>query len=355
MVAYHQQLGNFHRLPFETATSLFRRSYLMVDLFFVLSGFIISYVYVADRAEKMRPSETKTFLFTRFARIYPLHLLSLLYLTLVTLGMLSLLAVTGHDFTPLTNRDAEDWLLQLFLLNAWVPGHESWNIPSWSISAEMVAYVLFPAIVAMHCRSPKAAALALLSLSIAFYAYVAATSGSLDIVAGLAPLRCIAGFGIGMLLYFHRPLAARASDLRLSALQWLALVAALAALMWRVNDPLIIPAFALIVWSTWPDRGMISAMLSTRLFQWLGEISYSVYLLHVPVNVTLLFFWSHLARRLAIGPDFARSIWLGLTFSVVLAASTLTYRYIEVPARRGLVQWSGRRKTPAADAFISAP
>src|SRR5919107_5391511 len=59
VVTYHQEFGSGYKLPFELSTNVFRRSYLMVDLFFVLSGFIISYVYVKNAKQQLSWSDTK--------------------------------------------------------------------------------------------------------------------------------------------------------------------------------------------------------------------------------------------------------------------------------------------------------
>src|SRR5260370_42246803 len=60
VVAYHQELGPFYRLPFALSTNIFRRSYLMVDLFFILSAFIITYVYRADRDASLSMADTRS-------------------------------------------------------------------------------------------------------------------------------------------------------------------------------------------------------------------------------------------------------------------------------------------------------
>ncbi|MFL6727719.1 MAG: acyltransferase family protein [Sphingomicrobium sp.] len=355
VVGYHQEFGPFYKLPFEISTNVFRRSYLMVDLFFILSGFIISYVYCADRKEPMSPAATKSFLFTRFARIYPLHFVSAVFMLLFAIASTTFLALTGHHYDALNARDLTQWLLQLVLLNAWKPGYDAWNVPSWSISAEMFAYLLFPAIVAAHVLRGRLSRATLLMISVGFYFYIAATSRSLDIIAGLAPLRCIAGFGLGMIVYHYRAQILRASDPLLSAVQVTALLWACLGLAYKVNDPLIIPAFLMIVASTWVDRGIVAKLLSLRPFQWLGEISYSVYLLHVPLGSTLWFFWSRSAPRLGVNPPVGRVMWLVIVFAAVLIGSTLSYHGIEVPARRGLMRWWGARNQPAQGALIPAP
>src|SRR6476620_1065253 len=163
VVGYHQQFVPGFKFGFEP--HIFTRSYLMVDLFFILSGFIMCYVYGAQ-------PNARQFWHARFARIYPLHLFCLAYLTLFTLGTTLLLTKTGHDpqpFGPLG-----DWIRQLLLLNAWHHQANAWNVPSWSISAEAFAYLLFPAITVIRLRHAFACNLALLVSAIAFYIFVAA-------------------------------------------------------------------------------------------------------------------------------------------------------------------------------------
>ena len=355
VVAYHQQFGATYRFSFEVTTEVFRRCYLMVDLFFVLSGFIISYVYVADRPRPFSFVEIREFLMSRFARIYPLHLFSLIYLGLFVVGTTWVLSILGDVHDQLTGRDFWDWTVQLILLNSWVHTQNEWNAPSWSISAEIFAYVLFPVLAALNARGANVFRLPLLMLPFAFYSFVAGTTGSLDITVGAAPLRCLAGFALGMLLYLERARASRISDAMLSGYQLLGTAWVFLALMFKVVDPLIIPAFLLLVWATWQDRGLVAVALSAKPFQWLGEISYSVYLLHVPLGLTLWFAWSRIDHHLGLTPPVSRAIWLFINFSVVLAVSTVTYRLIETPARRSLLKLFVRRRPPPGDIAVAAP
>src|SRR3954452_336502 len=105
---------------------------LFVDMFFILSGFVISYSYPSDARGLKAYSR---FMIRRIARIYPLHLLSLLiFVLLIGVG----LERTARS-TPL------DFLYNLMLLQAWgVTDHLSFNSPSWSISAEFFCYLIFP-------------------------------------------------------------------------------------------------------------------------------------------------------------------------------------------------------------------
>ena len=112
---------------------------LFVDLFFVVSGFVIARQYfgrVSDAASIGR------FLWRRLARIYPLHLATLaFYLALA--GALHFGAVRTDNPAryPLSDLPA-----QFLLLHAFVGECLTFNFPSWSLSAEMFCYVLFPAV-----------------------------------------------------------------------------------------------------------------------------------------------------------------------------------------------------------------
>jgi peptidoglycan/LPS O-acetylase OafA/YrhL len=116
------------------------RGYLGVDFFFVLSGFIITHVYFSSLAQP-NGNAIRIFLWHRFIRLYPVHVTVLA--ALVALIYLAL----AHDI-PLNNPEewrAADLPWQLTLLHAWgVTPRPGWNVPSWSISAEWFAYLLFP-------------------------------------------------------------------------------------------------------------------------------------------------------------------------------------------------------------------
>lgn len=343
VVFYHLQFGA--QLPFawETATPFFRKGYLWVDLFFILSGFVIAYSARADERAPYDWPQIKSFWIARFARIYPLHFVCLIALLAIKLALVMLEPLVGRELVGSAQWSYASWLNfaeQLFLLNAWgLSGRVGWNIPSWSISAEMFAYFLFPALAAMLVRGGKIAMLLVVGAAIAFYGWIALTSGVLDIVKGFAILRCLAGFSLGIVLFLLRDRFARMPDGSLGLMQFVGLMLAIATMLFGFNDVLAVPGFVLLVGSTWTDRGWLTRALSLRPLLWLGELSYSVYLVHV----VLLGPWASLSPGLFLKLDLSQEVVRALVIvgaiTIVLIVSMITYRFVELPARKTISRW----------------
>jgi peptidoglycan/LPS O-acetylase OafA/YrhL len=192
-----------------------------------------------------------------------------------------------------------------------------------------VAYALFPALAAFMVRGGRAALAVMGAAALCFYAWVAATTGVLDIVKGAAVLRCLAGFSLGMILYATRAQVDRLSDATLGVLQAAGAVIAIGTPLLGLNDVAAIPGFFLLVAATWPDRGWLTRPLRTPLLHWLGEISYSVYLNHFWVLAAWHFVMSRVLRLSGVPPLAGRAVILVGGVALVLAASHCTYRYIE--------------------------
>ena len=122
-----------------TDLPIISRGDLGVDLFFLLSGYIIAYVYAANFR---RPSvqEFARFMWHRFARLYPAHIAVLI---MMAIG----LALATQFNLPLDDRDAftaKNFIKAVFLVQAWGTDlHIGWNAVSWSVSAEWFAYLCF--------------------------------------------------------------------------------------------------------------------------------------------------------------------------------------------------------------------
>jgi peptidoglycan/LPS O-acetylase OafA/YrhL len=339
VVFYHLQFTHPH-LPFEDATSIFKQSYLMVDLFFILSGFIISYVYSDQMAQGL---SYISFMKKRLIRLFPLHLCCLFVLVFGLVTQNAALDLLGKDSRPIFTQESTTALIsQLFLLNAWFPKDGTWNIPSWSISAEIFAYALYPTLLFMLSHRRIIGALGLLLLSLIFYGSVGYFDGSLDITSGWAPMRCLAGFALGMLVHSYRNGLLELTSGGLGALQFISFLGSIMTLSLPMNDVFAIPFFVLLVYSLWTDKGWLSELLAQRVFQYLGHISYSVYLTHVVILTLLYPTWTAIASRLTLDPLSLRGLWIFVVLVVVLVSSHFTYHWVEEPSRR----WLTRRLVP---------
>lgn len=353
VVAYHLQLAGYV-VPVASVSRMIEHCYLMVDLFFVLSGYILSYANGVERFTG--PESLKTFMLGRLIRIYPLHAFSLLYLVLLAgMGDLAFGLVGRPPVFADWSWDSLTLLLaQATLTNGWFLTQSGWNTPTWSISVEMLAYLAFPVFLIAFKKWGIAFVAVVVAGILLFYGAIAITSRSLDVIGQVAILRCLAGFGIGMLVFRYRATMSGVSDAGSTALQLFAVIGILLVLLLRLNDVLIIPAFTLLVMSTIWDRGLLGRLTGTRLFQFLGELSYSVYLNHACLLILITPFWGLFASRAAQFVTLPPALYIPVFFSCVLAVSYLTHRFVEVPSRRWLSSRLHLRR-PLSSEAPSAP
>jgi peptidoglycan/LPS O-acetylase OafA/YrhL len=122
------------------------RMYLMVDFFFILSGFIMCHVYGKWFADSVNSTTFKKFTIARFARVYPLHLVTLLF-TIVLFYISAQLGIPKNPVLQIENT-GYSVLTNLLLLHSMNFHHWfSWVHASWSISTEWWAYMIFPFLV----------------------------------------------------------------------------------------------------------------------------------------------------------------------------------------------------------------
>jgi peptidoglycan/LPS O-acetylase OafA/YrhL len=314
---------------------------LGIEVFFPLSGFIISYMY-ADRLHA--GASYANFLLKRFARLYPVYLV-----TFLAMAALVAAAAIGHvplnsssHYSPLT------FIGNLLLLQA-APGVPAWNPPAWSVSAEALAYVTFPLtawLLARLTRARPAAFGALAWLITGTAAMMAARLvNPLMTSPGMALLRITTEFVAGAMLWKAWSLAGEPRSLRWDVLAGgiVALtVVALALLPHRSSFMLVLtPLMALLVVACAGARGPVAWLLSTRLVIFGGKISYSLYMVHFVVfaAVSKALRWepyesASLAVRLAL---------LGLYLLTCFALAVASYFLVEEPARRAIVRMAQSR------------
>lgn len=301
--------------------------YLAVDLFFMLSGFVMWLNY-APRLRGSGLSGAPHFWWRRFARIWPLHVAIMLALLLFAL----LLLATGRDAA---NFPLAELPLHLALVQNWgLTPDLSWNHPAWSISAEAGAYLAFPFVVlAAKWERLSASALVLLAAMLVLALYLVFTlAGEASLggqIARLGLLRCLAEFALGMVLaLLWQAWHERRGTSLACALAGLALLAAGLAL--GVPQTLLVPpVFAALLLALALDRGPVARLLASRPLRWLGDASYATYLVHFPLFIV--------AKLILVGDDLQLSAGgFAAYLAVLLALSGALYYWLEKPAQRAL-------------------
>ena len=326
VVLFHLRVSLVTVLP-GWGMAIAAKGYLAVDLFFMLSGFVLWYNY-ADRLRSGGWAATSQFWWRRVARIWPLHA------AILTLFVAyALLAVWrgrdgGHyDFSQLP--------LHYLLIQNWGFTRElAWNDPAWSISTEMAAYVVFPALVAVFRwdRLGWPALLGIAALLLLALNRLIAGSGHASLGAEIPTLglrRCLIEFALGnvICIVWQRWRHSRAT----APLAALAALAALGAgLALGAIEAAFLPAtFAAALLALAADRGPVARLLAHPRLVYLGEISYSTYLAHY-----LLF---TLVKLVFAGPDLQIGLLaLAVYAGAVFAASIALYHGLEKPAQRWL-------------------
>ncbi len=326
VVFYHLRLSLTGLLP-APVIGVLAKGYLAVDMFFMLSGFVIWYNY-AGRIRDGGGHASADFLWRRFARVWPLHGAILAAFMVFAL----LLAMTGRDTADYPWQELP---LHVLLLQNWgfTPAL-AWNHPAWSISTEMAAYLAFPALVPLLARA-ETSRLSLLLLAgglIAAQTALYAANGHSTLgadISGLGLWRCLAEFTLGcvMCMLWRLTREVRAAGLICAACL---LLVGMLALWFPLPETAVVPAslFAGLL-ALAHDRGPLARLLGRKLPRYLGEISYSTYLAHFGLFIVF---------KLAFVDDTLQLGWASLAgfVALLLAVSAALYHALEKPAQRWL-------------------
>jgi peptidoglycan/LPS O-acetylase OafA/YrhL len=286
-----------------------------VDIFFVLSGFIMCHVYSRSFSTDLRWEQVYRFMTYRLARIYPVHLATFVF-------MLALFAArsvtTGSGGLP-DRYDPVTFFTTLTLTNAWVPGLQTPNMPAWSVSAEWFAYALFPALCLFLSSRKWAPTLCVAAgLGLAFFK----PFGS-DCLTHV-----LSGFLVGMATHRIAPMAYWIAAARIAGLGITTAIVCWA----QVADPPVelgLLLFAALIVALTNPRDHLSHFLSLSPTVYLGEISYSIYMVHWPVRVIIRNSLQMLGLLESFPPPFFVIVCLLATLIVAMAS----YRYVEIPGR----------------------
>lgn len=322
----------------DDVTSFLLKGYLWVDFFFILSGFVLSYVYAIENPVRRSFIEVTHYLIARFARIYPLHLISLAMVVLIFL-IISLISWNHKgEFCCVFDgslRTAGSLLANLFLIHAWgMFDWVTWNLPSWSLSSEFFCYLIFAALLTMDGNTRKLALIALSCIVLIYYGFSLATGDDIDENFRLSIVRAISAFSIGIVLFLGRQTIVSVSEKWLSIIQITTVVLLLSSLHLGMADVISIALMALIVLTTWEDRGALCNWLAARYLHALGLFSYSIYMWHYLIKYIALEDWESITGLPIQSSSLGSVILVACLISLVIPISIWSYRSIEMPARK---------------------
>jgi len=299
-----------------------------VDLFFILSGFILSHNYLRQ-FERVSLRDYRRFLEARLARVYPVHLATLLFLTVVAV-------FAAHADKPLngSHYNLSNWIANVTLIQTW-PGFSnslSWNYPAWSVSAEWFAYLLFPVLAPSIVRVRKPAIWAGACLSL--FA-VPACAGWIreGNPSNWAVLHVISEFLYGAFLYrlYERRVRCPLSPFY-AGLASITVTFACTYFNW--HSTWVVPLYGILLWSLAEHT---EGPLGGRIAVYLGQISFSLYMTHGVLQIVLNRLWP--VDRFVHSAVIVRLSVLGVYGLVIAGAAVGVYHCIEVPSRGAVLRF----------------
>ena len=299
-----------------------------VPLFFILSGFILSHNYFSDYSLSWHPK----FIFLRFARLWPVHVVALVLMA----GGPALLHLNRASFVSLVE--------ELLMVRSWFHSDLEWNYPAWSISAEWFAYIfVFPLAFYGFKRIQSRWLLgAIVALALGLHSFLPQTllPGRVEGIFFL--------FLMGSALY---RLFCLVKNPPAEAITIAGALLMLSYMLWAkyLNHVVLYTAFALLVYGLAYERGFLAKFLSTKAVVLGGLISYSLYMTHVLVlRDYQLFFWNNLPHAL-----FLRCMVVLVLAAALVGTAAVFYYFVEEPCNKRLRSWMAnvsvaRPKLPVA-------
>jgi len=372
VVIFHSNLMAKQFMP-PGYTSFVSGGWLWVDFFFILSGFIIFYVYGKNFQASVPRGAYWKYIGARFARVYPLHFFTLIWCVVCTIIINSI--ATGLDpfFAAVFDLNAVPASL-VMLQSVHLFDMTPLNTPSWSLSTEWWVYMLFPFLVPLFMRlssSLKVIAFILIAGIYVFIRFIInpmgftgeGTGPTINVTFDFGLLRCLAGFLLGMLLYVLYESRFGYNVLKRDFAFLLVSSLIIAGLHFGFDEFFILSLFpAMILCASFNETG-VKRFLDLRPLQRLGDWSFSIYMVHVPLIFLL---WIYQLKKnpaqfadfmtfVQSPPDYATGVIVCIGLVVLtLSVAALTYRFVEVPARNYLNRRFAKPKDKAP-AILEVP
>lgn len=309
--------------------ALFRQGDYFVDFFFVLSGFIIYHTY----AKLTVGQPQRRFMRNRLLRLYPLHIVMLCVFLLMEIGKY-LLYSQGLFKSPVFERNnLMTFIENILFMQSFSITSAGWNYPSWSISAEMVTYLIFCLLIVYINRLPLLGRIgSFLAISLLSLGLLYGIKGNLDVkmTNTFSMVRCMYGFFAGCFTYeiYRLVREKKLSKITCSVFEITILLTSLIATAYLPESfSFVLPiCFVLCVLIFAIEGGILSIWLNNKLLHKIGELSYSIYMTHAAIAIV----FEIALGVLKINSTPLLSVVLLLYLVTVFQISRLTHSYIEV-------------------------
>ncbi|WP_019026670.1 acyltransferase family protein [Colwellia piezophila] len=324
-----------------TEFNFIRGSHLLVEFFFVLSGFVLAHGY-GDKTKLY----FLTFIKARFFRIYPLHLFMFIVIVLLEFGKLFVHEYYTFNFndSPFSGRNSISEIVpNLFLIQAWIPfaNHLSFNSASWSISIEFYLYILLFMSVVVYTPSKRYIWIlsSLVALCLLIYQNEVLEK---EVLLGLS---CFFG-GASTYIIYKKIAHVRLTHMLGSLLEVIVIIVVIMIVQSEFEQRTVIAiiVFFVMVLIYSFESGVISNILKLRPFQFAGKLSYSIYMTHGAiifcftslVMIIQKIFGLNLApmvngtRYMTLGCEFINNMFVFLILITVCYTSHITYKYVEL-------------------------
>ncbi len=350
------------------ATAFLNQGAVIIDLFFVFSGFLMFTLY---GRRLQTGGQAKSFLWRRFARLYPVHfVMTMIFLAFALLRLIAHkagIATTDiGEILPFEAGSTETLysLLTNLSLTQAMGLHDSltFNPPAWTISVEFFAYFVFAAML-LWLPPRKLWHFALIGVGVAgLYTFLASVKPDMNITYDYAFWRCLGGFYTGVLgaEIYRRVRSEPVDSVSTSVfahhlLEFTTLASFIAFVIYMPGKlQFFVAPFCLLFVVVFAfDRGFVSKIMMARPFPFLARISYSVYMVHVIIAIMADIFAAKVLSRL-FGERWHDVGWNGDLYLLpyligVIIAGYALQRYVEAPAAK----WLGGMETAQRRVAVS--
>jgi len=337
-------VGHYVRGPSlnENLAVVFFHSYIAVDLFMILSGFVLAMTYGA-RLFRPGRGQIQTYVLSRLARIFPLYALTTLVCWLLVQAGIEVWGGPTASMGALASN--------LLLVEIWGWPNDSLNAAGWSISTEWAANLLFPLFVLALLRSPlrratliAGASLLCLLAAALFYGQTGDNqplAGAINwYSAPFALTRCTTEFMLGMFCWRLRSQARWTMALGLTPVLVIILLMIAPLMLTSSFDVVLVLLASLLVIGLSFERSIVSDLFGTPVVRWLGTISFSIYLWQMPLLVLRPWLSRVFGSAELSYPELLPTL---ITMGIVIGVSALSLMFVEKPAqqwiKRGFRRW----------------